>query len=52
MILRRKKKIKYIFYAQELSRPLDAISDYTEAIKDLEGTDGYKADADELPSSR
>ena len=37
---------------QELHRPINAISDYSEAIRYLEGPDGDKADPDELPASR
>ena len=37
---------------QELRRPMDAVSDYSEAIRYLEGPDGIKADPEELPASR
>jgi hypothetical protein len=31
---------------------MDALSDYSEAIRYLEGADGIKADPEELPASR
>ncbi|KAL7549560.1 hypothetical protein ACHAWF_012829 [Thalassiosira exigua] len=36
----------------ELLRPIDAEGDYAEAIRYLEGADGYKADPEELPAAR
>ena len=45
--------MKYSYYdQQELHRPINAISDYSEAIRYLQGPDGNKADPDELPATR
>ena len=40
-----------LFFNQELGLPHEAEADYTSSIHYLEGEDGYKADAEELPIS-